>query len=320
MGVLTNLSLFSGAGGLDLGAKFVGGFRTIGYVEFDRYAQAVLMSRIRDRRLDDAPIWNDITTFDAKPWRGLVDVISGGFPCQDVSVAGKQLGLFGSRSGLWFEFARVIREVGPRFVLVENVPGLLARGMGDVLGELSEAGFDAEWWTLCAADVGAPHLRERVWIVAYSKELAERTRFCARQSTYEWRRRSCDSRSANHNPNTDSRRREVERKPEHGDEQRTLGPLFDGLCEEGRGQGEDSNAIGERPQGIIEAGPTTKATHGPGDERDPRWWATEPNVGRVAHGVAFRVDRLRLCGNGVVPLQSAPAWRLIKELSGFGAP
>ncbi len=125
--MLTNISLFSGAGGLDLGAKLVGGFRTVAYVEYDRYAQGVLMSRMRSGDLDDAPIFEDVRTFDGRSLAGSIAVVSGGFPCQDVSHAGKRAGLKeGTRSGLWSKFARIIREVGPRFVLVENVPGLLS--------------------------------------------------------------------------------------------------------------------------------------------------------------------------------------------------
>ena len=171
MGLLTNLSLFSGAGGLDLGAKLVGGFRTVAYCEFASYAQNVLMSRIKDGGLDDAPIWNDVSTFDGKPWLGLVDVISEGFPCQDLSIAGKRGGVKkGNRSGLWFEYARIVREVGPRFVFVENVSGLLLGGaLGIVLGELAEMGFDAEWIMFPAGAVGAPHLRERVFLLAYAR-------------------------------------------------------------------------------------------------------------------------------------------------------
>lgn len=178
--MLTNLSLFSGAGGLDHGAKLVGGFRTVAYVEYDRYAQAVLMSRMRSGDLDDAPIFEDVRTFDGRSLKGRVDVVSGGFPCQDVSHAGKRAGLKdGTRSGLWSEFARIIREVEPRFVLVENVRGLLSiddgGGFGTVLRDLAELGFDAEWFVLSAADVGAPHLRERVWVVAYSVRSERRT-------------------------------------------------------------------------------------------------------------------------------------------------
>lgn len=173
MGLLTNISLFSGAGGLDLGAKLVGGFRTIAYCEWSRYPQAVLMSRIRGGELDDAPIWDDVSTFDGKPWAGRVDVISGGFPCQDLSVAGSRAGIIeGARSGLWKEYARIIREVGPRFILVENVSGLLLDGaLGVVLGDLADLGFDAQWAMFPACAVGAPHQRLRVFIIANSKKV-----------------------------------------------------------------------------------------------------------------------------------------------------
>ena len=175
MGLLTNISLFSGAGGLDLGAKLVGGFRTVCYVEWDRYAQAVLMSRMRDGGLDEAPLWDDVSSFDGSEWRGCVDVISGGFPCQDLSGCARpgeqRKGIVeGERSGLWKEFARIVGEVGPRFVIVENVPGLLLDGgLGVVLGDLADLGLDAQWFCLPAAATGAPHNRNRLWVVAYAK-------------------------------------------------------------------------------------------------------------------------------------------------------
>ena len=169
MDILTGISLFSGAGGLDIAAKQCG-IRTVCYVENDRYAQAVLMSRIRSGDLHDAPIWDDVKTFDGKPFSGKVDIVFGGFPCQDVSNAGKRKGLKeGTRSGLWFEFARILREIRPRYVLVENVPGLIIRGFDDVLGSLAEMGYDAEWEMLSACEVGAPHMRKRVFIVAYPR-------------------------------------------------------------------------------------------------------------------------------------------------------
>ena len=169
---LTNLSLFSGAGGLDLGARMVGGFKTVAYVEFDRYAQGVLMSRMRSGDLDDAPIFEDVRTFDGRRLRGYIDIVSGGFPCQDLSTAGtKSTGrrgiIEGTRSGLWIEYARIVREIQPRFVLVENVAGLLDGWMGLVLGDLAKMGYDAEWDLLRASSFGAPHRRSRVFIVAY---------------------------------------------------------------------------------------------------------------------------------------------------------
>ena len=174
MWVYSPTSAYSrGGGGLDLGSHIARGFRTVCYVEFDKRAQHTLRSRITDRKIDDAPIWDDVTTFDGRPWTGLVDVVSGGFPCQDVSSAGKRRGIKeGTRSGLWHQFRRIISEVGPRFVLVENVAGLVTGGgIGTVLGALDELGYDARWEVISAADVGAPHLRQRVWIVAHAKRL-----------------------------------------------------------------------------------------------------------------------------------------------------
>lgn len=162
---MNELALFAGAGGGILGGVLLG-WRTVCAVEIDAYARSVLLARQRDGCLPEFPIWDDITTFDGKPWRGCVDVVSGGFPCQDISVAGRGAGIDGERSGLWGEMVRVVREVGPSFVFVENSPAITLRGLGRVLGDLAELGYDAEWGVLGAGHVGAWHLRERFWLVA----------------------------------------------------------------------------------------------------------------------------------------------------------
>lgn len=165
---LRELALFAGAGGGILGGLLLG-WRTVCAVEIDPYCRRVLLARQRDRILPRFPIWDDVRTFDGRPWRGRVDVISGGFPCQDISAAGKGGGLGpGTRSGLWVEMARIIGEVRPVYVLVENSPMLLTRGLGVVLGGLAALGYDARWGILGAADAGAPHLRARIWILANS--------------------------------------------------------------------------------------------------------------------------------------------------------
>jgi DNA (cytosine-5)-methyltransferase 1 len=163
------LSLFSGIGGLDLGVRLaIPDARTVCYVERELAACQIMGARMADGSLDDAPIFTDITAFDGRPWRGVVDLIIGGFPCQDLSVAGKRAGISGKRSGLWFEYVRIIREVEPRWVMVENVPPVLAFPAGHaVLRELAESGFDAEWVSVRASDVGAPHRRERVFVLAH---------------------------------------------------------------------------------------------------------------------------------------------------------
>ncbi len=144
------------------------GWRTVCAVEFAAYPRSVLLARQRDGMLPRFPVWDDVRTFDGKPWRGIVDVVSGGFPCQDISVAGKGDGLDGERSGLWSEMARIIGEVQPRFAFVENSPMLTSRGLDKVLGDLSTLGYDAEWGVVGADDAGAPHRRERIWILAYA--------------------------------------------------------------------------------------------------------------------------------------------------------
>jgi DNA (cytosine-5)-methyltransferase 1 len=167
---VNELALFAGAGGGILGGKLLG-WRTVCAVEWEPYAACVLAARQNDGLLPPFPIWDDIQTFDGRPWRGIVDVVSGGFPCQDLSAAGKGAGIDGARSGLWKEMARVVGEVRPRFVFVENSPMLTSRGLGTVLGDLAALGFDARWGVLGAADVGAPHQRDRIWIVAHTREV-----------------------------------------------------------------------------------------------------------------------------------------------------
>ncbi len=162
---MNELALFAGAGGGILGGKLLG-WRTICAVERDEYAASVLVARQNDGILAPFPVWSDVCTFDGRPWRGRVDVISGGFPCQDISSAGKGAGITGKRSGLWAEMARIIREVRPRYVFVENSPMLVSRGLGVVLGDLAALGYDARWGVLGAHHVGAPHKRDRIWIVA----------------------------------------------------------------------------------------------------------------------------------------------------------
>jgi site-specific DNA-cytosine methylase len=162
---MRELALFAGAGGGILGGKLLG-WRTVCAVEYEPYARDVLVARQNDGSLEPFPIWDDVRTFNGKPWRGAVDVVSGGFPCQDISSAGKGAGLDGARSGLWREMARIIDEVRPRYVFVENSPMLTSRGLGVVLGDLAAMGFDARWGVLGADDAGAPHRRKRIWIVA----------------------------------------------------------------------------------------------------------------------------------------------------------
>jgi DNA (cytosine-5)-methyltransferase 1 len=169
---IRELHLFAGAGGGILGGQLLG-HRCVCAVEIDPYCRAVLLQRQRDGCLPWFPVWDDVCTFDGRPWRGMVDIVAGGFPCQDISSAGKGAGIEGERSGLWVQMVRIIREVRPKYAFVENSPALTGRGLGRVLGDLAEMGLNARWGVVSAQDAiwlaGDPavyHQRERIWILA----------------------------------------------------------------------------------------------------------------------------------------------------------
>jgi DNA (cytosine-5)-methyltransferase 1 len=159
------LDLFSGIGGFSLGLEKVG-FETVAFCEIEPYCQAVLR-----RHWPDTPIYDDVRQINADrlaaDGHDRIDVITAGFPCQDISFAGHGAGLDGERSGLWFEVARIVGDIRPQWVMLENVAALLGRGMGRVIGDLASIGYDAQWEVISASAVGAPHRRQRVWIVAY---------------------------------------------------------------------------------------------------------------------------------------------------------
>ena len=282
---MNELALFAGAGGGILGGKLLG-WRTVCAVEWEPYPASVLCARQNDGLLPPFPIWDDVQTFDGKPWRGIVDVVSGGFPCQDISAAGTGGGITGSRSSMWKHMARIIGEVQPRYAFVENSPMLTTRGLGTVLGDLASLGFDAEWGVLSAADVGANHLRERIWIVA--RNMADSKKLLGNGS----------------NNNTEiSMEREKKSEPRNNSwSEDVANTSLSGFS--------SCNKPTPRPtEQVLE-----KQSWGSGNEYgDRKYWEAEPNVGRVAHGMASRVDRLKAIGNGQVPLCAATAWRLLKE-------
>jgi DNA (cytosine-5)-methyltransferase 1 len=158
------LDLFSGIGGFSLGLERSGGFETVAFCEIDPFCRRVLA-----RHWPKVPCYDDIRTLTAERLAAdgiAVDAICGGFPCQDISVSGTKLGLEGERSGLWFEYVRIIRELRPYFVFVENSTELLSGWLGDILAPLATLGYDAEWECIPARAVGAPHRRDRIWIIA----------------------------------------------------------------------------------------------------------------------------------------------------------
>jgi len=275
-GSFRELALFAGVGGGLLGSLALG-WETICAVEIDPFCRSVLCKRQNQGLLPVFPIWDDVRTFDGKPWRGLVDIVSGGFPCQDISCAGKGDGLQGKRSGLWYEMERIVRDVRPRFVFVENSAALIVRGLQDILGSLAKLGFDAEWGVVSAADAGAPHLRKRVWILAYSGGDALRD---------EPRGESGALRQGPTKP------RDNGKGGDASDSQRVR-----------RHKGKSGNGRGQESEGRE-----------PGQELDRCYWRPiKPGLCGVAYGLAGRMDRLRAIGNGQVPQSMTIAYRLLRE-------
>ena len=292
---MNELALFAGAGGGILGGLLLG-WRTICAVEIDPYCRSVLLARQRDGMLEPFPIWDDVRTFDGRPWSGLVDVISGGFPCQDISAAGKGAGIDGERSGLWREFARIIGEVRPRFAFVENSPNLTCRGLGRVLGDLAEMGFDARWCVLGADDAGAPHERKRIWIAAHS-DGGVCDGWSGLQGREAQRGVAVDgSGQAAPNAATDGWRARRARGLDPGAAREPEQPLQDA----------DASSEGlERNIRALTEGDGARSSYG---GWDCAWFATEPDVVRMVHGVAHRVDRIAALGNGQVPAVARLAW------------
>lgn len=165
---MNELALFAGRGGGLLASKLLG-LNTRCAVEIRGDARDCLLARQRDGALDKFPIWDDVSTFSGREWRGKIDIITGGFPCQDISSAGKGAGISGERSGLWKEYSRIIGEARPEFVFAENSPLLRTRGLDVILRDLAEMGYDARWCVLGAWHLGKIHKRDRMWILAYPK-------------------------------------------------------------------------------------------------------------------------------------------------------
>ena len=272
---MRELSLFTGAGGGLLGSHLLG-WTPVGYVEYDDYCQQIIALRIADGILPEAPIFGDIKTFIsegyADSYSGLVDIVTAGFPCQPFSVAGKGEAENDPRNK-WPETIDVIRRVRPRFAYLENPPGLLAREyIRRIYGDLAESGYDCRWRCLSAAELGAPHRRQRWWCVAHS--------------------------------NSDRKL-----QPE-GNEQELGGRIGDGGTEIS-----DNGRIGlQGSWWTFDPGYSTENEHREKYRafNDGRWSA-EPPMGRVAHGVASRMDRLRAIGNGQVPAVAATAFRLLSR-------
>ena len=294
------------------------------YVESDVQAAELLAARIEDGALPAAPVWSDVRTFPGVDIRSRVDLVASGFPCQDLSYAGRGDGLEGSRSGLWWAMRDVVRDVQPWLVFVENVPGLVTRGIHDVLGSLAQIGFDAEWLSVRASEVGAPHRRERVFILAERRDLRpQRVSDAFRDAVWNEPERG-------RGPARATNGRDAE--PRHVGAESVANTS-------GRGEG---NAGGRRPDGRLpeQSGDSVAEWDGGSvanaiiEQFDSFGWAldfasrhpvaraaAESTFRRVADGMApslaSRVDALRLTGNGVVPLQAALAFAVLAQRLGL---
>jgi DNA (cytosine-5)-methyltransferase 1 len=254
------LDLFSGIGGFSLGLERAG-MKTVAFCEIDKKARQVLK-----KHWPDVPIFDDVKTLTKEKLDEqtiTVDVICGGFPCQDISLAGQGAGLAGERSGLWFQFHRLIEEIRPSWVIIENVSALRSRGLDQVLRSLSQIGYDAEWHCITASAVGAPHQRDRIWIVAYSNRDGE------------W------AGDGSEQPKGNTAGQRISDSSSLG----IKGMVANALRQRLEGQWKISGGISEEQQNIS----------------DSCWWAIEPAMGRVAYGIPGRVDRLKQLGNAVVP-------------------
>ena len=305
------LSLCSGIGGLDLGLRHAIGARTVCYVERETQACAVLRARMDAGDLDDAPIWSDLGTFNARAWRDAVDLVCGGFPCQPVSVAGKRRGTDDER-WLWPVVRDVLKACGASVAVFENVPGIVAAGLGDILRDLSAIGFSAEWGCFRASEVGAPHRRDRWFCLAYSDRGALRL---LTERSQRSQRREASSVGEHSEPVDDRARLEGS-----ADFDGARGAEARGDVDEGASVADTEHARRERSGEAHH----DDGCHAPGDDAHgcgtsafppppagawDRYRGPKPGVRRDSHGVQGRVDRLRLLGNAVVPQQAAHAWR-----------
>jgi DNA (cytosine-5)-methyltransferase 1 len=329
---MNELALFAGAGGGILGGHLLG-WRTVCAVEWEPYPTSVLIARQNEGVLPPFPIWDDVRTFDGRPWRGRVDVVSGGFPCQDISAAGKGAGINGERSGMWFQMARIIREVGPRYAFVENSPMLTSRGLGRVLGDLASMGYDARWGVLGAVDAGAPHKRDRIWIVAHSDLHEHRTngRKEGEQGVIpsEHRPERCSRGIGGTGGDSEILAdANAQRCSWGGLSASERKPLLHAAGS--RGSDETSTARNGREAdkdlahaNCAQCEGVRRASRSDFEHADAHassaWWRQDPaevsksDVGRMAHGVAARVDRLKAIGNGQVPSVAALAWRILSK-------
>tara|TARA_A100001515_G_scaffold12493_1_gene9600 strand:+ start:948 stop:2018 length:1071 start_codon:yes stop_codon:yes gene_type:complete len=346
------LSLYSGGGGLDIGFRLaVPNARTVCYVERDIASSSVLVKAMQTGLLDDAPIWTDSNTFDGKPWSGKVDWVIGGFPCQPWSVAGAKKGTEDKR-WLWDDIKRIISEIRPKGIFLENVPGLLTgHGIDPILGTLSELGYDTRWGNVKASDVGATHRRARIFILAYLRSFGWRgwrerneERFkLAVQTERPLSQRSSELDDTEHDGRTTTEELRVNEETISRSEERQKESIesegasntsttpesmvnannegLEGVKPEPSQNGELGLADGTCDMDVFPPGPESEKWERIRQERPDLSPALEKSeaesyVRRMVNGVDVglnRVDRLRILGNGVVPLQAGYAFKLLMD-------
>ncbi len=304
------MHLFAGAGG-GLLSDLILGHTPIVAVEWDKYCCKVLRERAADGWFPELSVWEgDVRLFDPSEYAGRVDTIHAGFPCQDLSLAGKRSGLGeGTRSGLYREVMRIAGIIRPKYIFLENVSAILSNGLECVLADLVALGYDCRWTCLRASDCGAPHLRDRWWCLAVHSDSTIKS---AESAVYQRRRQSKDAKSGGvcedvAHPNSIERRAGIV-----GQNRQTN--RRDYAC----GSGESvSHPNGEHEQRIVYKLADEKRREDSGERStgplcdEFGWWKVEPRMGRVVDGMAHRLHRLKALGNGQVPLQAAVAWRLL---------
>ena len=303
--MLTHGSLFSGVGGIDLAAEWAG-FETVFQVEIDPYCTKIL-----EKHWPEVPRWRDIRDVTLDSYRersdmGTITVISGGFPCQPFSVAGNQKGRDDDRY-LWPEMRRVIREFAPRWVVAENVPGIMRIAADEVCQDLEQAGYDVGIFSFEAAAVGALHRRERIFFVANTRSwrLSEQDVRSQQPGRAEAISASETISDAEHNGRiTTETSRNIGTGSDNNTSRSTTTGKLEGRSDECSLVANTTSVYGQRR--FDGSGETQPWGSG--------WWSTEPNVGRVANGVPARVDRLKSLGNAVVPQQIYPVFAAIAEV------
>lgn len=273
--MLDGLDLFSGIGGLTIAMSTW--TVPVAYCERDRYCQAVLLQRMSGGDLPRAPIWDDIRSLSGE-MLPKIDFIYGGFPCQDISVAGSGKGLGGKRSGLFWELRRLVKEIHPGFVFLENVPAIRTRGLREIARAFAELRYDARWTCVSAREVGAPHLRKRWFMLARSNATRgwnQQQRLSGGQEE-----RICDKRTAEFGL--------------HGKAQ------FVANTDGTRSQRRNKKAKNKERKTASGFGRHTRPTN---------WWEIEPDVDRVVDGIPLRAHRIKCLGNAVVPLQAKEAFK-----------